>query len=57
MIHGYVDDTNVNYGSGSASVVLECTANSYVDVVTRTSGNFLGFNDAHGFSGFLLTKL
>ena len=57
MIHGYVDDTNVNYGSGSASVVLECTANSYVNVVTRTSGNFLGFNDAHGFSGFLLTKL
>ena len=56
-IWAYDDDTYGSHGSGSISIVLECSENDDVRVVTGESGNIISVDNLHVFSGFLLNKL
>ena len=51
------DPDNGSYGSGTASVVMECNVNEFVDVAAGQAGNFYSGLNVHFFSGFFLTSL
>ena len=57
-IYAYDDDSSNSRGTGSVSIVLECSKYDDVRVVTGVSGNMYAVrNIVHMFSGFLLNKL